>query len=959
MSARRRADARKPAPSAGSPSRPAGRCRARFSRVLPALAILLGALSLFAAAPAQAQTTVWSATLTVQDLGTGSRGCWTSGTIACSLTTVLTDDDFTYNQVDYEIRLIQLRTTGSLAGVFLIQLNKAIPSDLKSALTLHVGSKQFPLADASLSGSDSQAYWDDADLTLTVGATVAVSLRPASSTDADLSALTARTSTSETGAYSSLALSPAFDAATTAYTATVGDSVTHLRLRATVEDTGKATVKLGPQGATTSIDSGMESAPMALTMGSNLFDVIVAAEDTTTTKTYTITVTVVPEVSISASPNPVLEGGIVSVMVTLSSELSSHVDIPVSVTAGTAEAGDYGRTAPAIRVRAGNLSSTARFIRANQDDDEDDETITVALGFLPSSLTTGSPSSVLVTITDDDRLALSVDATPACGSRVSDLSVAPEWQLALTTVPDAAAATQLRVVASAMGAWQNGLPIETTGRSVSPRRDNTFAQLRRSFPGFTGFEYRLTATPAVTARCTWQFDNGGSTGLRVTDLRVTQGSRRVTLRWNAPANPGGRIAGYDVQYRRSDGGWIDHGDSRSRETTRVIDLGAIPPSDVHVRVRPRFYKPGTGSIARLDDEANWVTWPSTASGMSGTGTQQTQQQSVQESGGSGDSLGEPEGIPDSGVQAAGQEPPADPNAGLIAQMYEWRNDEDWRTHKAHTDRWDRALLAFGESVSDTTLTPMTADEAQWWADRGLERWVQVAEALKALEAGGDSGDGDGGSDPPAQDRQPAPPALHGALLGEMYASREDPNWQHLRSHTDRWDRALLAFGEPVSDTSLTPMTDAQAQAWADGGLERWVPVAAALKSVVTGTRLDDTLTGSDSGELLAGLDGGDRMSGLGGDDELRGGDGSDALTGGAGRDRFVFFSSDTGAKVITDFASGDVVVLKGSGWSSVADIIASVQAVGSLRYRYTLAPGLTVDTSNNRTLRTEDFVEEE
>ena len=108
------------------------------------------------------------------------------------------------------------------------------------------------------------------------------------------------------------------------------------------------------------------------------------------------------------------------------------------------------------------------------------------------------------------------------------------------------------------------------------------------------------------------------------------------------------------------------------------------------------------------------------------------------------------------------------------------------------------------------------------------------------------------------------------------------------------------------------------------------------ENVKTGSRLDDTLTGA--GELLVDLDGGD------------------ALTGGAGRDRFVFVFGDTGAKVITDFATGDAIVLKGTGWSSAADIIAAVRALGG--YRYPLASGLTVDTSNNPSLRTEDFITE-
>ncbi len=75
-------------------------------------------------------------------------------------------------------------------------------------------------------------------------------------------------------------------------------------------------------------------------------------------------------------------------------------------------------------------------------------------------------------------------------------------------------------------------------------------------------------------------------------------------------------------------------------------------------------------------------------------------------------------------------------AALIAQMYQWRNDPCCLNDKAHTDRWDRTLLAFEEAVSNTSLTPMTASEAQGYADRGWTRWVEVAAALEELESGG-------------------------------------------------------------------------------------------------------------------------------------------------------------------------------------------------------------------------------
>ena len=72
-------------------------------------------------------------------------------------------------------------------------------------------------------------------------------------------------------------------------------------------------------------------------------------------------------------------------------------------------------------------------------------------------------------------------------------------------------------------------------------------------------------------------------------------------------------------------------------------------------------------------------------------------------------------------------------AELIAKMYEWRYDTRWVSYKSHTNRWDRALLAFGESVSDSSLEPMSAADAQVFADRGWSRWVEVAKALGEIE----------------------------------------------------------------------------------------------------------------------------------------------------------------------------------------------------------------------------------
>ena len=202
-----------------------------------------------------------------------------------------------------------------------------------------------------------------------------------------------------------------------------------------------------------------------------------------------------------------------------------------------------------------------------------------------------------------------------------------------------------------------------------------------------------------------------------------------------------------------------------------------------------------------------------------------------------------------------------------------------------------------------------------------------------------------------------PPPLYASLIDSVNDWRNDPNWKVYKAHTDRWDRVLLTLGEPVSDTTLTPMTASEAQGYVDRGWSRWVDVVAALKASVTGTSGDDTLTGTDSGELLVGLGGDDTLSGLGGNDELRGGDGDDTLTGGDGDDRFVFFADETGGNTITDFQPGDRIVLKGSGWESASQIISNVVALLQEHYLYPLA-GADLTVITDRPLRPEYFLTE-
>ena len=112
-------------------------------------------------------------------------------------------------------------------------------------------------------------------------------------------------------------------------------------------------------------------------------------------------------VRLSVSPNPVGEDASATVTAMLSAPLDAAVTIPLVLTAGTAEAGDYGALA-SITIAA-NEPSGSGVIAMVPDLDTDDETFTVALGGLPTVVAAGSPESVEVTIADYTQVVVTED----------------------------------------------------------------------------------------------------------------------------------------------------------------------------------------------------------------------------------------------------------------------------------------------------------------------------------------------------------------------------------------------------------------------------------------------------------------------------------------------------------------------------------------------------------------------
>lgn len=72
---------------------------------------------------------------------------------------------------------------------------------------------------------------------------------------------------------------------------------------------------------------------------------------------------------------------------------------------------------------------------------------------------------------------------------------------------------------------------------------------------------------------------------------------------------------------------------------------------------------------------------------------------------------------------------------------------------------------------------------------------------------------------------------------------------------------------------------------------------------------NDTIIGGGGDDILEGLRDKDIISGGAGDDTIVGGKGNDILTGGSGADSFVFYATDRGHDIITDFTDGEDTIV--------------------------------------------------
>ena len=149
------------------------RCEAGKRTHGPGQRACLAAAALLAlAAPAQAQTEVWSATLTPQDTGNGALGCDSteSNTAAqCSNTAVLSDNDFTLGSTDHTIGIIEL------AGESLQITSTGVFTDADT-LALVLGTTSLAFSRGVTIQGGAGRVWPSTGLSWTAGTDVSVRL---------------------------------------------------------------------------------------------------------------------------------------------------------------------------------------------------------------------------------------------------------------------------------------------------------------------------------------------------------------------------------------------------------------------------------------------------------------------------------------------------------------------------------------------------------------------------------------------------------------------------------------------------------------------------------------------------------------------------------------------------------------------------------------------------------------
>ena len=621
-------------------------------------------------------------------------------------------------------------------------------------------------------------------------------LGQAQSSDATLSALTGTPCTSSTSCSGSLALSPAFNAATTSYTATVANNITHATLTPTVNH-GAATVTVNGMA----VNSGQASNAIALSVGANAVTVRVTAEDSTT-RAYTVTVTRLAIQVEDWSATLHVKGAGGSNAGCRNNVSRARCSDPSVLTSDEFDYTRYIYGEPytqTFRVqdlyRTSSTSQNKLVLVANQP------LLHTFRGFV---LTVLDPRPVPVNdepLRDNTTpMRFPFDKAVIDGNRATWDYDGMGWFPGLIR-PITLGMERPRATLDSIEIYYDGITVD------DPDGVDGFVNWAVATPATYGYRVNIPGEfPSIDrdkgvvqtthAKLKVHGEDPGST------LRMGKVTYSETDQTNAQATPpvvcpyvtvpvrihgpGGITIVYRSLYRCVALAAVNAG-----EMSRTIELNAHSPNtlvDIEVTdggvVRtylldidppPRTYSVSpTARVVEGQDALLTLTLskPAPAGGVEFTVTAGLGTAGADDLG----AIASPVTVPEGSTTLEVAVPTVDDDqqeeeesftvtvaparfgwgvdplgtatatvtiednddsegnyADLIAKVKEWRDDPCCVNNQEHTDRWDRVLLTFGETVADTSLEPMTAAEAQTYADRGWTRWVEVTAALRELE----------------------------------------------------------------------------------------------------------------------------------------------------------------------------------------------------------------------------------
>ena len=265
--------------------------------------------------------------------------------------------------------------------------------------------------------------------------------------------------------------------------------------------------------------------------------------------TFNITDDDDPQVSVSfgATSYSVAEGGTVTVRVTLSADPERRVTIPITtMNEGGAANGDYSGVPANVVFASGETAKTFAF-RATQDTgDDDDESVRLGFGPLPTGVSEGATRETVVSITDDDVPSVTVSFAQSAysvgeGNTVTvrvTLSADPERSVTIpiTTMNEGGAANGDYSGVPANVVFASGETEQTFAfRATQDTGDDDDESVKL---GFGNLPTRVSAgTPSeTTVNITDDDDPQVSVSFGATSYSVAEGST-VTVRVTLSADP--------------------------------------------------------------------------------------------------------------------------------------------------------------------------------------------------------------------------------------------------------------------------------------------------------------------------------------------------------------------------------------------------------------------------------------